>query len=217
MAPKRPRPKSRPQRNDDYDYYGDGGYGDSGYDNDTPEAGRGGGRSQKSGSGVSGLGRSGLGNPLTLALFGGIFILGIGVGIAFSSTATVSERNVANREFLDRNAPNPDICVQYGASAMVVESRAYVTLNPFNVYMSQPSIVPGCVMRSNNWSVLERAKVVTTEEVRDCKNRLNTFGFTGNLEENPTIQCIYQNNGADNQFRSNPGVAAPAPETDERF
>lgn len=215
MAPKRPRPKSRSPRNNDfdrYDYYGDGNY-----NTETPEMGRSGGRPPKSGGSGSGIGNSGLGNPLTLALFGGIFILGIGVGIAFSSTATVSERNVANREFLDRNAPNPDICVQYGASAMVVESRAYVTLNPFNVYMSQPSIVPGCVMRSNNWSVLERAKVVTTEEVRDCKNRLNTFGFTGNLEDNPTIQCIYQNNGADNQFRNNPGVAAPAPETDERF
>jgi Protein of unknown function (DUF3172) len=214
MAPKRPRPNARPSRNpqpnddyDRYDYYGEGGYSET----DRGAGGRSAGRAKKSDGGPS------FGNPLTLALFGGIFILGIGVGIAFSSTATVSERNVANREFLDRNAPNPDICVQYGASAMVVESRAYVTLNPFNVYMSQPSIVPGCVMRSNNWSVLERAKVVTSEEVRDCKNRLNTFGFTGNLEENPTIQCIYQNNGEGNQFRNNPGVTAPAPDTDERF
>jgi hypothetical protein len=215
MAPKRPRPNARPQRNpqrdgdyDRYDYYGEGDYGDS----DRGAGKRGAGRAKKSDGG-----QPSFGNPLTLALFGGIFILGIGVGIAFSSTATVSERNVANREFLDRNAPNPDICVQYGASAMVVESRAYVTLNPFNVYMSQPSIVPGCVMRSNNWSVLERAKVVTSEEVRDCKNRLNTFGFTGNLEDSPNIQCIYQNDGEGNQFRNNPGTTAPAPDTNERF
>jgi hypothetical protein len=214
MAPKRPRPNARSPRNNDYDrydYYGEGSYGDR--DQRDPSAGsRNAGRAKKSEGG-----QPSFANPLTLALFGGIFILGIGVGIAFSSTATVSERNVANREFLDRNAPNPDICVQYGASAMVVESRAYVTLNPFNVYMSQPSIVPGCVMRSNNWSVLERAKVVTPEEVRDCKNRLNTFGFTGNLEDSPTIQCIYQNSGEDNQFRNNPGTTAPAPDTDERF
>ncbi|MGD1902123.1 MAG: DUF3172 domain-containing protein [Geitlerinemataceae cyanobacterium] len=204
MAPKRSRPTSRSTRNDDYDYYGGDAYGGD----------RGGQRGGK-GNGKSG-GKSGGMNPLMLALFGGIFILGIGVGIAFSSTATVSERNVANREFLDRNAPNPEVCVQFGASAMVVESRSYVTLNPFNVYISQPRIVPGCVMRSNNWSVLERAKAVTPEEVRDCKNRLNTFGFTGNLEDDPLVQCIYQNDGEDNQFRNNPGVSAPAPEG-ERF
>jgi len=208
MAPKRSRPTSRPSRSDDYDYYGDSAYGDD----------RGGKRGGRGGSGGSGGGKGGSSmNPLMLALFGGIFILGIGVGIAFSSTATVSERNVANREFLDRNAPNPEVCVQYGASAMVVESRSYVTLNPFNVYISQPRIVPGCVMRSNNWSVLERAKAVTPEEVRDCKNRLNTFGFTGKLEDDPLVQCIYQNDGEDNQFRSNPGVSAPAPDGGERF
>ncbi|MGB7442847.1 MAG: DUF3172 domain-containing protein [Coleofasciculaceae cyanobacterium] len=25
-------------------------------------------------------------------------------------------------------------------------------LNPFNVYVTQPSITPGCVFRRNNWS-----------------------------------------------------------------
>ncbi|MDC0835867.1 hypothetical protein CKA32_000215 [Geitlerinema sp. FC II] len=157
-------------------------------------------------------------NYTLLALIGGVFVLGVGVGIAFSSTTNVNAQNVASREFLDRSAPNPEVCVQYGASAMVVESRAYVTLNPFNVYMAQPSMEPGCVVRSNNWSVLERMKAVTSEEVRDCKNRLNTFGFTGDLNNNPRVQCIYQNNSDDNRFLVEPGagVNKPAPES-ERF
>ncbi|MCZ0901857.1 DUF3172 domain-containing protein, partial [Microcoleus sp. HI-ES] len=85
-----------------------------------------------------------------------VFILGIGIGIAFSSTATISPENVASREFIDRSAPNPELCVQFGASAMVTDMRLYVTLNPFNVYISQPSMRPGCVLRTNNWAILEQ-------------------------------------------------------------
>lgn len=156
-------------------------------------------------------------NFTTIAILGGVLILGIGIGIAFSSTTTLSPSNVASRDFIDTRAPNPEICVQYGASAMVMDARLFVTLNPFNVYVSQPNIRPGCVLRTNNWSILESRRLVTSEQVRDCKNRLNTFGFTGSLDsENPDIRCIYQNESAQNFFLSQPGAVGPVQET-ERF
>jgi len=156
-------------------------------------------------------------NLFTIAILGGVFVLGIGIGIAFSSTTTLSPANVASREFIDTKAPNPEICVQYGASAMVMDARLFVTLNPFNVYVAQPSMRPGCVLRQNNWALLEQRKLVTSDQVRECKNRLNTFGFTGNLDsEKPDIRCIYQNEAAQNFFMSQPGAVAPTQET-ERF
>ncbi|MBD2346676.1 DUF3172 domain-containing protein [Anabaena subtropica] len=156
-------------------------------------------------------------NFTTIAILGGVLVLGIGIGIAFSSTTTLSSSNVASREFIDTKAPNPEICVQYGASAMVMDARLFVTLNPFNVYVSQPSMRPGCVLRQNNWALLEQRKLVTSDQVRECKNRLNTFGFTGNLDsEKPDIRCIYQNESAQNFFMSQPGAVAPSQET-ERF
>lgn len=156
-------------------------------------------------------------NLFTIAILGGVFVLGIGIGIAFSSTTTLSPSNVASREFIDTKAPNPEICVQYGASAMVMDARLFVTLNPFNVYVAQPSMRPGCVLRQNNWALLEQRKLVTSDQVRECKNRLNTFGFTGNLDsEKPDIRCIYQNEAAQNFFMSQPGAVAPTQET-ERF
>ncbi|MCE2720412.1 MAG: DUF3172 domain-containing protein [Anabaena sp. 49628_E55] len=99
-------------------------------------------------------------NFASIAIFGGVLILGIGIGIAFSSTTTLSSSNVASREFIDTKAPNPEICVQYGASAMVMDARLFVTLNPFNVYVAQPNIRPGCVIRQNNWAILENKKLV---------------------------------------------------------
>lgn len=152
-------------------------------------------------------------NYTSIALIGGVFVLGIGVGIGFSSTATFSPENVASRDFIDRAAPNPELCVQFGASAMVMDTRVYVTLNPFNVYVSQPNMRPGCVLRSNNWSILEQRKLVTADQVRDCKNRMNTFGYTGSLDGQPDIRCIYQNDGAQNFFLNQPGAGAPPPET----
>ena len=156
-------------------------------------------------------------NLTSIAILGGVFILGIGIGIAFSSTATFTPSNVATREFIDIKAPNPDICVQYGASAMVMDTRLFVTLNPFSVYVSQPSMRPGCVLRTNNWQVLEQKGLIKSEQVRDCKNRLNTFGFTGELNSKDLdISCIYQNDGAKNFFINEPGAVAPPIET-ERF
>lgn len=149
-------------------------------------------------------------NYTSLGILAAVFILGIGIGIAFSSTATISPDNVASREFIDRSAPNPELCVQFGASAMVTDMRAYVTLNPFNVYISQPTMRPGCVLRSNNWAILEQKKLVSQDQVRECKNRMNTFGFTGTLESQPDINCIYQNDSAKNLFINQPGSVAPA-------
>ena len=123
--------------------------------------------------------------------------------------------NVASREFIDSAAPNPELCVQYGASAMVMDTRLFVTLNPFNVYVSQPNMRPGCVLRTNNWSLLEQRNLVTSDQVRDCKNRMNTFGFTGDLGSSPAISCIYQNEAAQNFFINQPGAVGAPTETDK--
>jgi Protein of unknown function (DUF3172) len=166
--------------------------------------------------------KSAIGSALnygTYAILAAVFILGVGLGIAFSSTANFSPQNVASREFIDSSAPNAELCVQYGASAVTMDMRAFMTLNPFNVYVSQPTMQPGCVLRSNNWAVLERENLVSQQQVRECKNRMNTFGFTGDIEGKglaPKIDCIYQNDGARNLFLNQPGGGAPPPET-QRF
>jgi hypothetical protein len=102
-----------------------------------------------------------------------------------------------------------------------MDLRAFVTLNPFNVYVSQPVMQPGCVLRSTNWSILEQRKLVNSDQVRDCRQRLNTFGFIGDLTrptDNPEISCIYQNDAAKNLFLNQPGFGSSntPPET-ERF
>lgn len=155
-------------------------------------------------------------NATTLAILSGIFILGIGIGIAFSSVASSGPQNVATREFIDRAAPNPEICVQYGASAITMDTRVFVTMNPFSVYISQPKMQPGCVLRSSNWEVLRQRNLISGDQLRECKNRMNTFGFTGTLENSPQINCIYQNDAAQNLFLNQTGAgAAPVPESDK--
>jgi hypothetical protein len=153
-------------------------------------------------------------NVASIALLAGVLVLGIGIGIAFSSTASLDPKNVASREVIDRYAPNPELCAQYGASAMVMDTRLFVSLNPFNVYIGQPSLRPGCVLRTNNWAILEQRKLVTSDQVRDCKNRMNTFGFTGDLGSQPEITCVYQNDGAKNFYLNQPGAVAPAQDSE---
>ncbi|MGB7442854.1 MAG: DUF3172 domain-containing protein [Coleofasciculaceae cyanobacterium] len=153
-------------------------------------------------------------NSTTIAILAAIFLVGVLVGTIFSSTASFNPENVASREVIDRSAPNPELCAQFGASATVTDVRVFVTYNPFNVYVTQPSITPGCVFRRNNWSILEQRKLVDSNQVRDCKNRMNTFGYTGDLDSSPDIECIYQNEAADNFDLNQPGTVGPKPETE---
>lgn len=157
---------------------------------------------------------SSVGTTTSIAVLGGTLILGIGIGIAFSSTANLAPQNVATREAIDRAAPNPELCAQFGASAIAVDMRMFVTFNPFNAYVAQPTMQPACVLRSNNWSILEQRDLVSDQDVRECKNRMNTFGFVGELGESSQVDCVYQNDAAKNLFLT-PGMEG-VPET-ERF
>jgi hypothetical protein len=149
-------------------------------------------------------------NSTTLSVLGGVFILGIGIGVALSKTTTITPTNVASIQTIDQSAPNPEFCVQFGASAIAVDSRVFVTFNPFTIFISQPVMQPGCVMRINNIAILEQRKLISSEQLRECRQRMNTFGFTGALEGTPQVSCIYQSNDDKNKFIAPGGVEIPS-------
>lgn len=100
-----------------------------------------------------------------------------------------------------------------------MDLRAFLTLNPFNVYVSQPVMQPGCVIRSSNWSILQSRNLIDSKAVNQCRNRMNTFAYTGSIEnraDEARVDCVYQNDSAGNLFLNQPGVGGAPPET-ERF
>ncbi|MEH2188835.1 MAG: DUF3172 domain-containing protein [Nostoc sp.] len=143
-------------------------------------------------------------NTLMAAIIGSAILLGIVIGVSISSVANSNPNNVANSTYIDTAAPNADICVQYGASAIVTDAHIFVTFNPFKVYVTQPRMQPGCVLRNNDWAVLQQKNLVTSAKVNECKQSLNTFAFTGKLENSPDIYCVYQNDSAGNLFINKP-------------
>lgn len=48
---------------------------------------------------------------------------------------------------------------------MVFDQRVFVTYNPFNLYVTQPEVKPGCILRRSNFNVLEREKLVDNKQV----------------------------------------------------
>lgn len=155
-------------------------------------------------------------NATYWAIISAVFIIGIGLGITFSSATNLNSENVTSTVAIDRSVPNPEFCAQYGASAVVTDMRLYMSLSPFSVYVTQPRMVPGCVMRRTNWSILEDQNLVSREQVRDCKNRMNTFAFTGKLENSPQVDCVYQNDSAGKFFNNKGnGGFVPSPERDD--
>ncbi|KAL3677793.1 hypothetical protein R1sor_020749 [Riccia sorocarpa] len=151
---------------------------------------------------------SGLTQGVNKYVLGGLFVLGMGAGIAIDTVLNVEPNNIASREVIDRQTPNPDVCIANGMSAMVLDQRLFITFNPFNVYVSQAEVKPGCVLRQSNWRVLESRGLVNSEEVRDCKRNFNTFGFVGDLRQAPEINCVYHSEAAENQFLKDPSKAA---------
>eukprot|EP00897_Mesotaenium_endlicherianum_P005345 jgi/Mesen1/4839/ME000244S04018 len=168
------------------------------------------------------------------------FLLGIGAGIAVDTVVNVEPSNVASREVIDRQTPNPDICIASGMSAMVLDQRLFISFNPYgepsppllscpqcyfvlsSLASSSPSIQPrdfftlsvlkaevkpGCVLLQSNWQVLESRGLVSSEQVRDCKRNMNTFGFVGDLRNAPEVSCVYHSETAENQFLKDPAKA----------
>jgi hypothetical protein len=149
-----------------------------------------------------------------IAIIGSVFVVGIVIGLALNvASGSDNLATVDSSLQIDRKAPNPEVCQQFGASAIVTDMRIFLTLNPFSVYLTQPQMQPGCVLRRTNWAILEQQNLVSSDQVRDCKRRMNTFGFIGALEGKPKIDCIYQNDAAGNLFLNKNGSGA-LPESD---
>ena len=61
--------------------------------------------------------------------------------------------------------PDPEFCRQWGASAFVIDVEMYTTLNPSTSFVTQPALQPGCVIRRENWTVLQKQGAISNEDV----------------------------------------------------
>ena len=59
------------------------------------------------------------------ALLAGVFVLGIGTGVTVDSQINTNPKDLASRDAVDKNAPNPTLCTTYGASAMAFDQRVF--------------------------------------------------------------------------------------------
>ena len=201
-------------------------YGRSSYDEDYGRESygyprRGGGRPRGPGSGGGGAPGGGVGfqfNVGTVAVLGGVLVVGIGIGTGISSNTQGDQGNIASSQQLDMAVPDPEFCRQWGASAFVMDIELYTTMNPSSSFVTQPALRPGCVIRRENWSVLQKEGAVTAEQMRQCKQRMNTFAYIGSVKDQPIVRCVYQTDITENKFITK-GVADDAagitPEADQ--
>ncbi len=136
----------------------------------------------------------------TLAVLAGVLVVGVGIGSAVTSTTQGGQGNIASQQQLDMAVPDPEFCRQWGASAFVIDIEMYTTLNPSTSFVTQPALQPGCVIRRENWSLLQKQGAITNEDVRECKQRMNTFAYIGSIRDNPIVRCVYQADVNDNKF-----------------
>jgi hypothetical protein len=192
------------------------GYDDEGYDAprraEAPRGRRPSGSGSGGGGGAPGGGDGGgpfQFNVATMAVLAGVLVVGIGIGTALSSNTAGDQGNIASSQQLDLAVPDPEFCKQWGASAFVVDVEMYTTMNPSSSFVTQPKLQPGCVIRRENWSVLQKEGAVTNEQMRQCKQRMNTFAYVGSIKDKPVVRCVYQTDIVDNRFQTR-GVAGAA-------
>jgi hypothetical protein len=141
------------------------------------------------------------------SLLAGVFVLGVGLGVTVDSQVNTNPKDLASRDAIDNAAPNPTLCASLGASAMAFDQRVFVSFNPFNVYVSQADVKPACVLRpANVVPVLKARGLINDDEVRSCKQNMNTWAFVGSLDDTPQLSCVYQSRDAQNEFLSNPKI-----------
>lgn len=147
--------------------------------------------------------RDGLRLPesVSKSVLAGVLMLGIGLGVTLDSAINTDNRDLASRDAIDQAAPNSLLCANYGASALALDQRVFVSFNPFNVYVAQADVKPACVLRESNVvAVLEERKLLNDQEVRACKQNMNTWAFVGTLEDMPQLSCVYKSADAQNEF-----------------
>ena len=127
-------------------------------------------------------------NTGTIAVLAGVLILGVGIGSAITSTTDGGQGNIASQQQLDMAVPDPEFCRQWGASAFVIDVEMYTTLNPSTSFVTQPALQPGCVIRRENWTVLQKQGAISNEDVRECKQRMNTFAYIGSIRDKPIVK-----------------------------
>ena len=148
-------------------------------------------------------------NSGSIAILAGVLVVGVGIGSAITSTTQGGQGNIASQQQLDMAVPDPEFCRQWGASAFVIDVEMYTTLNPSTSFVTQPALQPGCVIRRENWTVLQKQGAITNEDVRECKQRMNTFAYIGSIRDNPIVRCVYQADVNENKFITK-GVAEDA-------
>ena len=89
-------------------------------------------------------------SSVSAAILTVVFVIGIGTGVTVDSQINTNPQDLASRDAVDKNAPNPTLCTTYGASAMAFDPRVFVSFNPFNVYVTQANVKPTCVLRQAN-------------------------------------------------------------------
>ena len=161
------------------------------------------------GDGPGGNGKPFQFNVATVAVLAGVLIVGVGIGTGISSTTQGDQGNIASSQQLDMAVPDPEFCRQWGASAFVIDVEMYTTMNPSSSFVTQPTLKPGCVIRRENWSVLQKEGAVTAEQMRQCKQRMNTFAYIGSVKDKPIVRCVYQTDVSENKFITK-GVADDA-------
>ena len=129
-----------------------------------------------------------------------MLVIGVGIGSLITSTTSGGQGNIASQQQLDMAVPDPDFCRQYGASAFVIDVEMYTTLNPSTSFVTQPALQPGCVIRRENWTVLQKQGAINNEDVRECKQRMNTFAYIGSIRDKPIVRCVYQADINENKF-----------------
>ena len=139
-------------------------------------------------------------NSNTIAILAGVLVIGVGIGSLITSTTSGGQGNIASQQQLDMAVPDPDFCRQYGASAFVIDVEMYTTLNPSTSFVTQPALQPGCVIRRENWTVLQKQGAINNEDVRECKQRMNTFAYIGSIRDQPIVRCVYQADVNENKF-----------------
>ncbi|TGG81311.1 MAG: DUF3172 domain-containing protein [Aphanocapsa feldmannii 277cV] len=141
-------------------------------------------------------------NVSTISVLAGVLVIGIGLGSFVTTTQSAGGEtgNIASSQDLDLAVPDPEFCKQWGASAYVIDVETYQTMNPVSSFVTQPKLQAGCVIRRENWSVLQKEGVVSSEDMRQCKQRMNTFAYIGSIRDQPVVRCVYQTDTTDNLF-----------------
>jgi hypothetical protein len=117
--------------------------------------------------------------------------------VPVEAVIVAKSETLASDDSIEKNAPSPILCEDYGVVVKAFDQRVFVSSNPVKVFVAPTDVKPGCILNPESVvPLLKERKLVSDTELKACDAKENVWAYVGDLNGTPQLSCIAKSDDA---------------------